>query len=646
MSREISIRNIDYLRSRVIDFALLSFSFFGVANIILIIINSAQGEFNKPIDLWARVMATALFLGLTFFRKRFSVLQKAATMFIIITFVAAATFYGLGLLSNAKVYITVFPLLILMLVDLKRALYVLMVFVIIYAVSGYLYYTGVIKLSIDVTGYNKSGLSWVIGIMVLIYSALGMLLAGSYISSQIISNTAIIEQQNKKLAEKEDKFRAIFENSIDGIFLIRNNQIFDCNEATIKIFGYPRHLFIGNSPWQISPPFQPDGTSSFQIVRFFLSKALIGEPQLFELKLVKYNGDIFDAWISLSLIDLGDDSYLQAIVRDISERKRTETELLDYQHNLEDLVDRHTRELHYANEEMEAMNEEMMVANEQLIAQSENLKEVLEKLTTAQKQLVQTEKMASIGVLTSGIAHEINNPVNFISSGIIGLEMELAELLQSINKLRQECYPKLSPEQQALVETVFTDRNLDEALYNIPALLNAIRAGIEQTTGVIKSIRMFSRMEDTEMYPASISEIIDSVLVLLRNKYTNHITIRKEYCSNDMLMCFPGKLGQLFMNLVLNAIDAIENEGEITITTQFHEPEQRFIVSVADTGRGIPAELHQQIFLPFFTTRKNSHGPGLGLPISLSIAQEHHGDIQVVSEEGKGANFIVFLSKL
>lgn len=323
---------------------------------------------------------------------------------------------------------------------------------------------------------------------------------------------------------------------------------------------------------------------------------------------------------------------------DITDKKRLEVKVKKYQENLEVLVKARTEELQAANEELTSINEE-------LYYQRKQLEEALSKLQNAQKQLVLAEKMASLGVLTSGIAHEINNPINFISSGVVGLEMEVNDLTTAIreySKVFKENYPQ---DETGLLQSLDSQYDVEGIMETIPKLIKSIRTGVDRTMSIVKGLRTFARLDDENKSSASLSELINSALTILYNKYKHSIMVRTNLCDNDEIVCYPGKLGQVFLNLLVNSIQAIEGEGTITIETSYDIVEDKFKISISDTGKGIPAGMEQRIFDPFFTTKPVGEGTGLGLSIVHGIISDHKGEIKVNSREGEGTEFTIYLPK-
>lgn len=279
--------------------------------------------------------------------------------------------------------------------------------------------------------------------------------------------------------------------------------------------------------------------------------------------------------------------------------------------------------------------------NQELQGKNEELKITLEKLKQTQAQLVQSEKMVSLGVLTAGIAHEINNPINFINAGVTGLKRSVTKIVELLEE-----YQKLTPDnydnQITFIEDLKNRYRFSEMLTTTLKVVDNIGTGAQRTTEIVKELRTFSRLDEAELKTVNIHDGIDSVLVLLRNQYKNKIEIIKEYSEIPLIECYSGKLNQVFMNILSNAIQAIDETGEIIISTK--KIDDNIQVSIKDSGIGIPKSIQNRIFEPFFTTKSVGKGTGLGLSISISIIQQNHrGKIEVLSEKGEGTTFIITL---
>jgi two-component system NtrC family sensor kinase len=250
---------------------------------------------------------------------------------------------------------------------------------------------------------------------------------------------------------------------------------------------------------------------------------------------------------------------------------------------------------------------------------NQGLEEANRKLKEAQAQLVQTEKMASLGQLVAGLAHEINNPLAFVVNN-------LYTVATGLDRIAPEVEPHLSKPSLARMRKV-------------RKRLREMEEGLDRIKELVGNLRTFSRLDEGEFKTIDIGDSIDSVLVLLKHKMNGRIQVERNYSPDRMLSCYAGRLNQVFMNLIANAVDAIAGKGKIVITTS--HTSDTYCISVRDTGKGIPEAIRGRIFDPFFTDKPIGQGTGLGLAISYGIVQEHRGSIEVQSQEGAGAEFNV-----
>ena len=275
------------------------------------------------------------------------------------------------------------------------------------------------------------------------------------------------------------------------------------------------------------------------------------------------------------------------------------------------------------------------------------LQETLKDLQKTQTQLIQSEKMSALGQLVAGVAHEINNPVNFIGGNIIHATEYTKNLLKLI-RIYQQNYPNPVPEIISEIEEIELDYLSDD----LPKLLHSMEVGIERLQEIVLSLRLFSRTDDTKMKLVDIHQGIDSTLMILGNRLKASgerpaIEIIKNYGNLPLVECYGGRLNQVFMNILTNAIDGLEqaiNSQKIftpSITIQTEVLDTAWVeIRISDNGCGIPGEIQQRIFEPFFTTKPMGRGTGIGLAISYQIVTEkHHGSLECISELGKGSEF-------
>jgi signal transduction histidine kinase len=298
-------------------------------------------------------------------------------------------------------------------------------------------------------------------------------------------------------------------------------------------------------------------------------------------------------------------------------------------------------ELYQQNEEIITQKDHLAMLNHELEKQKYELSKTLNELRQAQTNLVQSEKMASLGQLTAGVAHELNNPINFISSGIRPLQRNVEDLLSLLEKYDSVIEKNNLTAGFGEVEELKESVDLDYLIKETHNLLKGILEGSSRSMQIVRDLRTFSRMDENEFKLVDIHDGIDSTLLLLHHKMQNRITVHKNYGKIPHVECLPGKLNQVFMNILTNSIQAIDGKGEIIIETSGSEDKVR--ISFKDSGKGMPPEVREHIFEPFFTTRAVGEGTGLGLSISYSIIEEHGGTIEVASEPGKGTAFVITL---
>ncbi len=278
---------------------------------------------------------------------------------------------------------------------------------------------------------------------------------------------------------------------------------------------------------------------------------------------------------------------------------------------------------------------------EQLRQQKEELEGTLADLRRTQTTLIQQEKMASLGQLTAGIAHEINNPINFIASSLKALKLDFEDISPLLEKII--ALPDSNPKEGALAEVNAISKSIDTPFLKqeIEELLGSIERGTYRTQSIISSLRTFSRDRRESFIKADINEAIESTLIILGNKLKKRITVAKDFGELPSVKCQISKINQALLNIIDNAIQAIEGEGQIIIGTK--QEGEKVLISIRDTGTGMDMETQKKIFEPFFTTKEVGKGTGLGMAISYSIIEDHNGKIHINSELGKGTEFVVEL---
>lgn len=298
-----------------------------------------------------------------------------------------------------------------------------------------------------------------------------------------------------------------------------------------------------------------------------------------------------------------------------------------------------------------ALEESNSTLEHRVMQRTQELSDALTHLKQTQAQLVQTEKMSSLGLLVAGVAHEINNPLNFISGNLSHIRQYAKDLLLAV-QLYQQHYPRPAAE-------IVRHSNQVDLSFLQKDFLNVVQSidkGTQRILEIVASLKTFSHMDGSGQKSVDIHQGIDSTLVILESQFRGHrsaaeIEIRREYGELPPVTCYPGQLNQVFMNLLSNAADALheasikqpELQPQIRIRTQQTHP-NRIAIAIADNGLGIPKEIQPRLFDPFFTTKPVGKGTGLGLSISFQIITEQHGGtLQFQSRDGEGTEFIITL---
>lgn len=310
-------------------------------------------------------------------------------------------------------------------------------------------------------------------------------------------------------------------------------------------------------------------------------------------------------------------------------------------------------------DELAKVNESLRISEAKEKEKSLQLEQTLLELKQTQTHLIQSEKMSSLGQLVAGIAHEINNPVNFIYGNLSHAENYAHDLL-SILELYQKFYP-IPPEE---VKQECEEVDLEFIVEDLPKLLKSMQIGADRIRGIVRSLRNFSRLDESEVKPVNIHEGIESTLLILNNRLKSkshrpEIQVVKNYGDLPLIECYPSQLNQVFMNLIANALDALEEgnikqnlsyqalesaPNEIRISTSVYSPGDSgrnwAVIEIGDNGLGIPESIQSRLFDPFFTTKPMGEGTGMGLAISYQIiVEKHKGKLTCTSKLGEGTTF-------
>lgn len=420
--------------------------------------------------------------------------------------------------------------------------------------------------------------------------------------------------------------------------LLKNIRINDANKYAIKLFNATNNEeFMSN----LSNLFSNDSVPGLRV----LFKNLIQGKEQFEheISLKSYNNESRYLYLQVIILPADKKSYSKVIISmvDVTKQKMYEQELVKHRNNLEELVEKRAKKIVALNRNLKKTNLELAGTNKQLKEQKEELISTLEQLNNTQAQLVENEKLASLGMLTAGIAHEINNPINFISSGSQALDVVFGDLYTLLNEIISLPADYSSEDIIKLKELT---KQIEDEEYNsnITEIIGSIRMGVDRIVAIVNSLQAYTRSSDTPE-PYNIEEVIENSLVILKNKYKNSIKIIKNYSDLPPVICVAGKLEQAFINILSNAFDAIKDEGTVAIYTNYNSSNKLVSVVFKDTGEGINTTSLNKIFDPFFTTKESGKGTGLGLYITHSIIKQLNGTIDVESDRNTGTTFKITL---
>jgi PAS domain S-box-containing protein len=413
------------------------------------------------------------------------------------------------------------------------------------------------------------------------------------------------------------------------------------NDKFCAISGYPREELIGQNHRIINSGLHPR-----EFFAEMQQTIMAGQVWHGEIRNCRKDGSFY--WVDSTVVPFlgmdGKPTQYIGIRTDISARKRMEESLQDINAELQRRVDERTEALSRAKRQLEADIAERTQSQVLLQQQFQQLEGLHHELQNAQSQLLQSEKLASIGQLAAGVAHEINNPIGFVHSNLGTLENYIRDLFRIIEAY-ETCEAALPPGVAPHGDIVSLKKQLDLPYLkeDIPALMNESRDGITRVRKIIQDLKDFSRLDSTPDWQyANLHQGLDSTLNIVQNEIKYHADVVKEYGDIPEVECLPSQSNQVFMNLLVNAAHAIEGpRGTITLCSG--RDGEEVWVEVADTGKGIPEEVRGRIFDPFFTTKAVGKGTGLGLSLAYGIIQKHNGRIEVQSEVGKGTTFRVTL---
>lgn len=405
---------------------------------------------------------------------------------------------------------------------------------------------------------------------------------------QKIKSEQILEIAQNALKQAEKRTRLIIDSAADGfISMWDDGTILDWNKAAERLFGWNYKDAIEKNLIDLMMPEKYRDEFRENLLDLKNNHTDHSQNKLIETKALRKDGSEFPIEISASIASDGEPCVLNAFIRDISNRQMLES------------------------------------------------------------QLIQSEKLASLGQLAAGVAHEINNPVGFVKSNV-GTLNEYVQIFTRLLSLYEDLSQAIQQNDQSTrdsllnqIQKIREEEDLDDILEDVDELLTESTDGLVRVTEIVQNLKSFARLDEASVKEANINEGIEATLKVVWNELKYKSDIVTDLGDIPDIRCSPGQLNQVFMNLLVNAAQAIPERGTITVKTEATDSE--ILISIADTGVGIPQQELSQIFTPFYTTKPVGQGTGLGLSIIYGIIQKHNGQIAVESKVGVGTTFTIRL---
>lgn len=456
--------------------------------------------------------------------------------------------------------------------------------------------------------------------------------------------------RDKETQERNSFLAEIVNHTSESVLATdQDGRIIYVNPATEKMFGYTAEELMGRDLETLTTELYKE-----RIQNEIFKAAVCGRVWNGELLNRRRDGKLFYASTSVSKMVDKDGNFIALawFQRDITQTRRYQDEMIKIEkekaetlrilHENEAAIN---RSLNKAKRELQEKNLELEKRTFELEAEKKRLKEAYEQLNQMQAQLLQSEKLASLGQLSAGVAHELNNPISFIHSnlGTLGEYVrEIKTFLQKCSELERalrsdKSCTNLLKEIDALKEEI----RLSSILEDFDKIISQSKEGTHRVKEIVQNLKDFAHTDKGKLELADINQGIESTLNIVWNELKYKAEVIKEYGAIPKIECFPQQLSQVFMNILVNAAQAIETKGEIRIKT--YQMRKSVVVEISDTGVGIPKENLLHIFEPFFTTKEVGKGTGLGLSVVYGIIQKHKGEIEVESEVNKGSTFRVIL---
>lgn len=434
-----------------------------------------------------------------------------------------------------------------------------------------------------------------------------------------------VRQVQDALAQTLSQLRATLESTGNGILVLDwHGKLNSMNRQFSKMWALPEALLLAQDDEQVLA-FIVASVNEQDLVRARLD-AVVDHAET-EDTIHHQDGRVFEISSRPQYLD---EQIIGRVfsVQDITQRTLDARALRESRDRLEQRVLERTADLHALNATLHQEKERLAV--------------LVKKLEATQAQLMQSERMASIGQLAAGVAHEINNPVGFVNSNLGSLQTYVLHLLKLLAAYQRVEGTLAAPAAQEIAQ-VKKDIDFDFICDDITALLTESLDGLKRVTRIVQDLKNFSHVDEAARQPADLEAGLESTLRVVWNELKYKAEVVKEFAGLPQIMCYPFQLNQVFMNLLVNASQSLVDKGRITLRTGFDD--HQVWIAVQDTGKGIAPENLPRIFDPFFTTKPVGKGTGLGLSLSYDIVKKHGGHIDVTSVVGQGTTMTVFLPR-
>ncbi len=427
----------------------------------------------------------------------------------------------------------------------------------------------------------------------------------------------IVRKRTAELTETKNFLQSVLDSSRDYAIIAagRGGRISLFNQGAARLFGYSAEDMRGEHTRLLFPPDDNDQDGPFGVS---VDELKPGDIQHSEAIVKRNDGVLIVVSMSVGTLSDKNENIIGAlcIAKDITEQKKLEREVKKHTENLEKLVEARTKELSDRNQQLE---------------------KTLHDLSNAQAQLISSEKMASIGQLAAGVAHEINNPIGFVHSNLNSLKKYVAKVSDVLHTMKD----KLDGDEE--IQQVWKKAKVDFILEDLGELLDESIDGTQRVSTIVKDLKNVSNIDRSQIMESDLEQALDSTLNIVWNEIKYKAEVEKEYTGIPAVTCNPQQLNQVFLNILVNAAHAIDDPpGKIIVRTH-DRGDSMVALEIEDNGSGMDEETRSKIFDAFFTTKEIGKGTGLGLSISYRIVQEHGGEIEVDSEPGKGTTFRIIL---